>query len=157
MRQFGLLTQFHARAKIIIELKMRCNSSEIKENLDFEIDFYKSIIEEAPEYVDALMLLGEAYTRKGLYKEGLEIDRRITALKPGDPIAHYNLACSYSLLKRKREALKSLRKSIVLGYNDIAHMANDRDLATLHGDRDFSSLMRCLGRRILRKIRKLRF
>ncbi len=72
--------------------------------LDFEIEFYGGIVAHAPAYVDALMLLGEAYTRKGLYAEGLEIDRRLSALCPNDPIVHYNLACSYCLTSRKKEA-----------------------------------------------------
>lgn len=122
-------------------------------SLDFEIEFYRAIVAQAPEYVDALMLLGEAYTRKGLYAEGLDVDRRLSALRPGDPIVHYNLACSYSLARRKNEALESLKRSIELGYRDIAHLARDRDLAFLHGDQSFHRLLRRLGREILGVLR----
>lgn len=118
-------------------------------DLDFEIDFYRAIVAKAPEYVDALMLLGEAYTRKGLYAEGLEIDRRLSRLRPADPIVHYNLACSYSLTRKRKEALACLERSIELGYRDLVHLAGDRDLAYLHGDRTFHRLIRRLGRRIL--------
>jgi len=126
------------------------------ESIDFEIGFYRSIIEKNPRYVDALSLLGDAYTRKGLYGEGLEIDRRITELRPRNPIAHYNLACSYSLLHRKKEALRSLRRAIALGYNDNAHIATDSDLAFLRNDPSFHRILRGLCRKILTKALDLR-
>lgn len=123
-------------------------------DVDFEIDFYRSIVAHAPGYVDALVLLAEAYTRKGLYEEGLAIDRRLSELKPRDPIVHYNLACSYSLTRRRAEALESLQRSIELGYRDIAHLAKDEDLAFLRGDRTFHRIIRRLGRKILQGVRR---
>ena len=33
-------------------------------------------------------------------------------LRPNDPLAHYNLACSYALLKRTEQALKILRRAV---------------------------------------------
>jgi tetratricopeptide (TPR) repeat protein len=121
----------------------------VDDNLDFEIDFYKAIIEKSPDYVEALSVLGDAYTRKGLYRQGLEIDRRLTTLRPKDPVAHYNLACSYSLNHRKKEALASLRKSIKLGYNDIVHIATDCDLAPLHEDSAFHTLIQDVCKKVL--------
>ncbi len=122
--------------------------------LDFEIEFYRGIVAHAPAYVDALMLLGEAYTRKGLYAEGLEIDRRLSALCPDDPIVHYNLACSYCLTFRKKEALESLRRSIELGYRDLAHLVQDGDFALLHGDRSFHRLLERLGKGMRKTARR---
>jgi tetratricopeptide (TPR) repeat protein len=127
------------------------NRRGVDDNLDFEIDFYRAIIEKSPDYVEALSILGDAYTRKGLYREGLEIDRRLTTLRPRDPVAHYNLACSYSLNHRKKEALASLRKSIKLGYSDIVHIATDGDLAPLHDDRLFHTLIRRVCKKILKE------
>lgn len=129
-------------------------SEEPRSEADFEIGFYRSIIDKAPNYVDALSLLGDAYTRKGLYREGLDIDRRITSLRPDDPIAHYNLACSYSLLRMKKEALQSLRKSIALGYSDLEHLATDNDLAFIRRERSFHRLVRLLCRRLLQRVKE---
>ncbi len=124
---------------------------EPRDNLDFEIDFYRQIIERAPDYVEALSVLGEAYTRRGLYHEGLEIDRRLAALRPHDPIVYYNLACSYCLVHKRKEALASLRRSISLGYRDIAHIATDADLAWLHNDGSFHRLIRRICKKIIKK------
>lgn len=119
-----------------------------QDDLDFEIDFYKSLLEKDPCHIDALQLLGEAYTRKGLVTEGLKIEQFIATLRPRDPIAHYNLACGYSLLRKKREAIQSLRKSIALGYRNIGHLVNDNDLSNLHEDTAFHRLLRSLCRKI---------
>lgn len=124
------------------------------DDLDFEIEFYRGIVAHAPGYVDALMLLAEACSRKGLYAEGLEIDRRLSALRPYDPVVHYNLACSYSLTRRRKEALESLERSIELGYCDLEHLAHDRDFACLHGDQSFQRLLKRLDRMALRAIRR---
>ncbi|MCX6339908.1 MAG: hypothetical protein NTX71_08315 [Candidatus Aureabacteria bacterium] len=131
--------------------RIESSGCDLGDNLNFEIDFYRAIIEKAPDYVEALSVLGEAYARKGLYQEGLKIDQRLTALRPKDPIAHYNLACSYSLIHKKSEALASLRRSITLGYRDIAHIATDGDLAWLHDDQLFHRLIRYICKKIIKK------
>ena len=93
-----------------------------------EISFYENLLKEKPDYVDALIALGDAYTKKGHYKEGLKIDERLVKLKPDDPLVHYNLACSYSLLKMANLCLEALEKAIHLGYRDPAFMEKDPDL-----------------------------
>ena len=65
--------------------------------LDFEIDFYGGILERLPDYVDVLRVMGNYLTLKGRYAQGLVIDKRLVQLRPKDPLAHYNLACSYAL------------------------------------------------------------
>ena len=45
------------------------------DNTDFEIRFYEGILEKKKDFIQALMALGNLYTAKGRYKEGLEVDR----------------------------------------------------------------------------------
>ena len=59
-------------------MKRRCK--------DFEIRFYEQIIQRNPKFIQALECLGEAYTRRGFYQEGLNIDRRLAALCPDNPM-----------------------------------------------------------------------
>ncbi len=68
--------------------------------LDFELDFFGRILERYPDYVDVLRVQGNNLTLKGRFAEGLQIDRRLVQLRPADALAHYNLACSYALLKK---------------------------------------------------------
>lgn len=99
---------------------------------DFELKFFEGIAKRSPDYIDALIPLAEIYTRRGLYKQGLKIDLRIVELLREDPVAHYNLACSYALVGKSEEAVQALMLSIQLGYDDIEHMAQDPDLKSLH-------------------------
>ena len=110
--------------------------------LDFELDFFAGILERHPEYVDVLRVQGNNLTLKGRYAEGLQIDRRLIQLRPGDALAHYNLACSYSLLKKIDPAIKALRTAVELGYRDFRYMREDRDLDALRHDPRFRQLLR---------------
>ena len=40
----------------------------MKEQLDFEISFFERLVKKDPDFVDALIPLAEAYTRKGFTK-----------------------------------------------------------------------------------------
>ena len=94
----------------------------------FEIKFYENILKDRPDCVFVLVPLGDAYTRKGFYKEGLDVDRKLARLKPDDPIVYYNLACSLSLLGKEKEALETLKKAVLFGYDDFSYIKKDTDL-----------------------------
>lgn len=106
-----------------------------------EISFYENLLKEKPDYIDALIALGDAYTKKGRYKEGLKIDERLVKLKPDDPLVHYNLACSYSLLKMANLCLEALEKAIHLGYRDPIFMEKDPDLEFIRKDPRYIELL----------------
>jgi tetratricopeptide (TPR) repeat protein len=110
--------------------------------LDFEIDFFEALIKDKPDFVDALIPLGDCYTKKGLYEKGLYIDLRLTKLLPQDPVVHYNLACSYSLLGIIDEAIQSLENAIKLGYNDFEYIDKDKDLENVKNDDRYLNLLK---------------
>ena len=87
--------------------------------LDFELEFFGRILEQHADYIDVLRVQGNNLTLKGRYAEGLQIDKRLIQLRPSDPLAHYNLACSYALLKKPDHAIKTLRRAVELGYRDF--------------------------------------
>ena len=105
--------------------------SKSAELLDFEITFYEKLLAVYPDFIDALIPLGDAYTRRGLFEKGLQIDLRLTALRSRDSLAWYNLACSYSLLSRVDDALLALRHAIECGYAELEYLAKDPDLANV--------------------------
>ncbi len=111
------------------------------DELDFEITFYERIVSERPDYVEALIPLAEAYTRKKLYDKGLQVDKRLSQLLKSDPTVHYNLACSYALVGNKKDAIRALKHAIELGYMDFNHLRKDQDLKSLHGDPAFEKLV----------------
>jgi tetratricopeptide (TPR) repeat protein len=110
--------------------------------LDFELNFFGGILERNPDYVDVLRVMGNNLTLKGRYAQGLQIDKRLVQLRPTDSLAHYNLACSYALLKRPDMALKALRRAVELGYRDFRYMREDRDLDSIRHDPRFRQLLR---------------
>jgi tetratricopeptide (TPR) repeat protein len=110
--------------------------------LEFELDFFARILEKHPDYIDVLRVHGNNLSLKGRYAEGLQIDKRLVYLRPVDPLAHYNLACSYALIKKNELALKTLRQAIELGYRDFRYMREDRDLDAIRHDPRFRQLLR---------------
>ena len=127
-------------------LGLRPESFEItsltpRDNERFELDFLEGVVAEDPCNEDALILLGSAYSQRGDYEKGLRIDRRLVRLRPGDPTAYYNLACSYALLTRVEDAFLALERAVALGYRDVAHMLKDRDLTILRDDPRFRSFV----------------
>ncbi len=108
---------------------------------DFTVWFLEGILENSPNYIDCLMYLGNVYTAIGRYKEGLSIDQRLVKLRPEDPLAHYNLACSYSLLGDIDAAFKALERAVALGYKDLTHLQRDRDLDNLRKDDRYQVLI----------------
>ncbi len=110
--------------------------------VDFEMEFFGDILQRHPDYVDALRVMGTLLTMKGRHRDGLEIDRRLVRLRPKDALAHYNLACSYALLKRADPALQALRKALEMGYRDFRYMRQDRDLEYIRSDPRYKQLLR---------------
>ncbi len=100
----------------------------------FELDFYEAILAKRPEHLGTLEALGHLYTELGEAEKGLTIDKRIVKLRPRSAVAHYNLACSYSLLQIISKAFKNLRRAAELGYDDWEHLERDDDLANLRAD-----------------------
>ena len=111
-----------------------------REERDFEISIFEGLVEQNPDFVDALVPLAEAYTKAGLYEKGLRIDKRLAKLKKEDPVVHYNLACSLALVGKKEDAISALKRSIQLGYSDFEHLRKDQDLKTLRDDPRFQAL-----------------
>jgi tetratricopeptide (TPR) repeat protein len=100
-------------------------------DLDTKINFLAGIVRRDPDYVDALQLLGDHYTQRGLFQEGLKVDERLAQLEPNSSLVFYNLACSYSLTGQFDRAVTALDRALDLGYRDFAWLARDPDLKKL--------------------------
>src|ERR1043166_4205937 len=110
--------------------RKRLSRKEARE-LDVKIEFMEGIVRRDPEYVEALQLLGDHYTQRGRFEEGLKVDEQLSRLEPGNPLVFYNLACSYSLIGQVDMAAAALEKALLLGYRDFKWLAKDPDLRTL--------------------------
>lgn len=110
--------------------KKKMNRRESRE-LDIKIQFMEGIVRRDPEYIEALQLLGDHYTQRGKYQDGLKVDEQLSRLEPRNPLVFYNLACSYSLTGAVDLAASALDKALGLGYRDFKWLAKDPDLRTL--------------------------
>ena len=119
-----------------------------QQDLDVSIGFLEGIVRRDPGYVEALQLLGDDYTRRGKYESGLQVDERLTQLRPGDPLVQYNLACSYSLTAQFDKAAAALDRALDLGYRDFKWLSRDPDLKAFRAH--------ALYKAILGKVRKLK-
>ena len=115
----------------------------IKEDEDwpFEIEFYEKLLRSNPDFVQALVMLGELYTKAGMYQKGFEMDLHLAQLRPEDPIVLYNLACSYSLLGEINKAFPVMQLAIDCGYDDLNHLTRDKDLKNLLNDSRFKDYL----------------
>jgi len=117
-------------------------ASRKNKSLDFEIWFYEEILRRDPDLVDVLIPLGDAYTKRGFYEKGLDVDLKLARLRPSDATVFYNLACSYSLLGQIHSALESLEKAFSLGYKEFAFLMMDPDMENVRNSPDFDQLLK---------------
>ena len=58
--------------------------------------------------------------------------------------SYYNLACTYSLLNDKKNAMAFFKKSIEAGYTNYAHIQEDTDLDNIRKEDEFQKLIQPL-------------
>jgi tetratricopeptide (TPR) repeat protein len=114
-------------------------------DLELEILFLEGVTRRDPGYIEALQILGDDYTRRGRYDEGLKVDERLSRLRPADSIVHYNLACSYSLTDQIDLGLQALEAAINLGYNDFKSIDSDPDLKNLRQHAAYKKIRAKMG------------
>ncbi len=106
-----------------------------------EISFLESVRNRCPRNQLLLEALGELYTGASRYEDGLRVDEELIKVCPKEPVAWYNLGCSYALVGRKDEAFTALSRAVELGYSDRDWMLRDGDLETLRNDPRFFKLV----------------
>jgi tetratricopeptide (TPR) repeat protein len=121
-------------------------------DLDVKIEFMEGVVRRDPNYVDALQLLGDHYTQRGRFNEGLKVDERLARLEPKNSLVFYNLACSYSLTEQFEHAALALEKAIQLGYCDFNWLARDPDLKKFRQQPAYREIQKKI-RRIKIKVR----
>ena len=109
-------------------------------DLDVEIGFFEGLVRRDPKYVEALQILGDSYTRRGKFVDGLKVDEHLRKLRPDDPLVLYNLACSYALTRRYEQAISALLRAIECGYRDFRWIAKDPDLKGLRKHKLFQKV-----------------
>ena len=97
-------------------------------------------LKQVPEDARARVLMATDYAELGRVEDAIrELNMAIT-LRANEASILYNAACTYAILKRKREALETLKKAWEAGFKDSVWARRDPDLALLHDDPEFLRL-----------------
>lgn len=85
------------------------------------------------------------YTKQ--YKNALSIARELLLIG-GDKTFFYNLACLFSLMGKKHQALHFLRKAIKAGYSDLHWLKKDKELDLIRNTKEFKHLIKHLEKKL---------
>jgi serine/threonine protein kinase/Tfp pilus assembly protein PilF len=98
-------------------------------------------LELVPEDVRARILLATNLAYGGEAEESMRHLQTAVALRPNDGNTLYNASCTYGVLRRKAEALETLKKAVAAGYGNLNWAARDSDLDCLHDNTEFQKLV----------------
>ncbi len=94
-----------------------------------------------PDDVRARILLACDLAILGQQDEAVQHIKIAVAMRPTDANILYNAACTYGVLKMKKQALDAFRKCVVAGYHNARWATQDPDLAVLQDDPEFVKLV----------------
>jgi tetratricopeptide (TPR) repeat protein len=103
-------------------------------DLDGAIEEVDNFLKHQPDNPSALNRLTILYLQKNQFDRAIEASRKLVALDKNDAYAWYDLAAVFAQASLPDSAFHALNKSIILGWNDLRHMAEDPDLTSLHTD-----------------------
>jgi len=112
-----------------------------RSQVDFEIEFFELVVARSPKFFDALVCLGDLLSKKGLAQRALDVDLKLSRLRPKDASVFYNLACSHAVLGQEGAALAALERAVRLGFRGFEHMLGDPDLSGLRDHPRFVALV----------------
>jgi serine/threonine protein kinase/tetratricopeptide (TPR) repeat protein len=114
---------------------------EERRNLLFRrIAALENHLKQVPEDARARILVAVDYAELDRVDDAIkELNLAIT-LRANEASILYNAACTFALLKRKREAMDTLRKAWEAGFRDAVWARRDPDLAMLQDEPEFEKL-----------------
>jgi len=97
-------------------------------------------LKQVPEDARARILLSADYAELDRVEDSLKELHLAITLRANEASILYNAACTYALLKRKTEALDTLRMAWEAGFKDSTWVRRDPDLAMLRDEPEFDRL-----------------
>ena len=111
------------------------------------IDHYEQALKIAREIGDRrwegvwLGNLGNLYIDLGEPKKAIKYYEQVLEINPEDADAWYGMACTYSLMDKKNEALANLKHAVELDPDYLEWAKTDKDFEKLWEDRDFKNVI----------------
>lgn len=115
---------------------------------DIALDYYYKSIEINPKYAYSYLNISAIYIEQEKFKDTINLLDEGINNNPDAVDLYYNRACSYSILKDNKNAIKDLRKCIVLFPNIIESILVDKDFENLYDDVEFINLTKQIIKKI---------
>ncbi len=94
--------------------------------------------------------------QSGKYEQAVKTFKQAAELMPLSPTPIYNTACAYSLMGKKKEAIKYLKKAVEMGFEDVEHIQKDTDLDPIRSEKEFKELIAKLKEKQRKEEEKLK-
>jgi predicted esterase len=91
--------------------------------------------------------------RNKKYQLGIRAFKFCTTVYPERPTAYYNLACIYSLINNKKDALNMLETALAKGFSSFEHMTRDPDLNNIRKEKRYIALVAKHRKKLLNQLR----
>ena len=98
-------------------------------------------LEQHPDDARACIMGASATANVGDEEKSAYYAARAMAVDPEDPMVLYNVACSFSILGKTRDALDALEKAVNFGWGDKGWLEHDSDLDPLRQDPRYIALV----------------
>jgi Flp pilus assembly protein TadD len=100
-----------------------------------------------PTRPEAFNGIGVTYYARGDYEEALRWYKKALEVDPNFGDAYYNMACIYSLMKKKALAFRYLHIATLNGYAEFQAMEADEDLNNLRGDKRYRDILKAMKKK----------
>lgn len=110
------------------------------EQLRFELEFFERVLKRRAQLPVVMRAHAANLAKLGLHQQAAVWDRRLVRLRPSDPIAWYNLACSLAQMGEIDGAFDALERAIAFRYPLPRHVLRDPDLRALRRDPRFGRI-----------------
>jgi predicted esterase len=96
-------------------------------------------------FVQTSFLVPTEFFAKGERAKAALVLQVAAELKPEAALVHYNLACAFARLGDRKSALASLEEAVAQGFQSLAQITEDPDLAPLRDDARYRALVERLS------------
>jgi tetratricopeptide (TPR) repeat protein len=99
-------------------------------------------VELNPRFAPGYILLGSLLKKPGRLEDSVTACKKALLLDPDCMAAYYDLACYFSLLGKREQALAAMEMALCKGFSDFDWLVQDPDLAALRALPEFPLLVK---------------
>jgi serine/threonine protein kinase/Flp pilus assembly protein TadD len=138
-----LYPEFHtAYGELRMAYERMGEQEKYKEILARQLEIFPKYLALHPDDARSHIYYGIELAQVGRIDEARAEIIKALELSPGDPLMLYNAACCYSRIGEKKQALRSLKESVMAGLEDYDWIKTDPDFDTLREEPEYLELMK---------------